>query len=76
MGQDAACREVTCAFWDPGGAVLDGRCSFERLELSGKPELAAWLLDMRRALETARTEPEQRDARRELYRLLNEESDA
>jgi len=24
-----------CPFWEPGGAVLSGRCAFERLDLSG-----------------------------------------
>lgn len=55
--------------------MLEGRCSFERLDLSGKPELAALLLETRYALEAERTEGGPRDARRELFRMLNEETD-
>jgi hypothetical protein len=75
IGQTEACPESACVFWDPGGAVLEGRCSFEQLELSGKPELAALLLETRSALEAAATATERRDTRRELYRMLNEEMD-
>ena len=41
-----ACRGDACAFWEPGGAVLEGRCMLERFlpAADWTPDLAAaWL---------------------------------
>ena len=76
IGQTEACPEAACAFWEPGGAVLAGRCAFERLDVSAKPELASMLLDTRHALESARSRAEARDLRRRVSHLLNEDEDA
>lgn len=55
-GTREACRGDACAFWEPGGAALEGRCMLERflpapdwtpdlaaawLRLRGEPEHAA-----------------------------------
>jgi hypothetical protein len=76
LGQLEVCPGEACAFWEPGGAVLEGRCAFERLDLSAKPDLAALLLDLRGGLEAAHNQAEEKDVLRHLYRLLNEETEA
>jgi len=63
LGTSEVCPAGACPFWEPGGAVLEGRCALERIELAGRPELASFLLRMRRDLGDA--------AREELYRLLD-----
>jgi hypothetical protein len=75
LGRTEVCPREACAFWEPGGAVLEGRCAFEQLDLSARPELAALLLDLRRRLESAETHAEEKEVLRRLYRLLNEEAD-
>ena len=75
LRQVEVCPGEACAFWEPGGVVLEGRCAFERLDLSAKPELAALLLDLRSGLEVAHSQAEEKDVLRHLYRLLNEETD-
>jgi hypothetical protein len=72
LGRPEPCPYEACAFWEPGGVVLDGRCAFERLDLAGRPQLAQVLLDVRRALEAARTTEEQVAAERAFHRLLNQ----
>jgi len=49
-GRDVRCPEEKCAFWEPGGAVLEGRCILDRIDVSCEPGLAAWLLEFRDAL--------------------------
>lgn len=68
------CTEERCPFWEPGGAVLEGRCAFERLDHSDSPKLAAWHLRIRRMLEAASTREQEEQAWRLFYRLLNEGS--
>jgi hypothetical protein len=74
-GRDAPCPEAGCPFWEPGGAVLEGRCAFERLDLDGRPQVAAELLGVRRLLESAVSEAEERHARNLFHRALNESAD-
>jgi len=74
-GRSAPCPESACPFWEPGGAVLEGRCAFERLDLEGRPEVAAELLCVRRLLESAVTTEEERHARHLFHQALNESSD-
>jgi hypothetical protein len=52
LGRDEACPEEPCPFWEPGGAVVEARCAFERLDLSGRPDFARWLLGIRRKLDS------------------------
>jgi len=70
VGRVEECAESACPFWEPGGAALPGRCAVERLDLAGRPEVAHWLLRIRKQLELGVTEGEQQDARRLFYRLL------
>jgi hypothetical protein len=56
QGREVRCPEEKCAFWEPGGAVLDGRCVLEGIDVAGEPGLAAWLTDFRDAV--ARGAPE------------------
>lgn len=67
-----ACPREGCPFWEQGGAVLEGGCALERLELDleRKPELTDALLEVRRMLERARTREEEQEARRLFRRLL------
>jgi hypothetical protein len=71
IGSGEACGEGRCPFWEPGGAALDGRCAVERLDLDGRPEVAAWWLGVRERLECASTAAESERARSELYALLD-----
>ncbi len=71
-GRVEACPEERCPFWEPGGAVIEGRCVFERLDLPGSPKLAAWLLRIRTMLESAHTREEEDEAWHLFYRLLSE----
>jgi hypothetical protein len=75
VGVACACPESACPFWEPGGAVLAGRCAFEQLDLAGRPEIAAELLQIRAVLELAETADAERRARSRFYRLLNESRD-
>jgi hypothetical protein len=75
VGRDAPCPEGGCPFWEPGGAVLEGRCAFERLDLEGRPQVAAELIGVRRLLESAVSEAEERHARHLFHRALNRSPD-
>jgi hypothetical protein len=44
--RDEACA-ARCPFWEPGGAVLDGRCAFETVDIEGRGPLVTELLDLR-----------------------------
>jgi hypothetical protein len=49
------CLRERCAFWEPGGAVLDGGCVIERLGIDlGRPHLARYLLELREQLHESR----------------------
>ena len=75
VGRAAPCPGSLCAFWEPGGAVLAGRCAFERLDMSGRTELAHELLRVRDLLETPAREAAEREARHLFHRLLNRSED-
>ena len=49
-GREVACPEEQCAFWEPGGAVLEGRCVLDEIDFAREPGLAKWLLDFRNGL--------------------------
>jgi hypothetical protein len=63
-GRPEACPEDLCPFWEPGGAVLPGRCGFEQIDLADNPDLAGFLLRIRHALERARASEDEHEARR------------
>ena len=65
VGGVEACPEAACPLWEEGGAALDAACGLERLGLElERPDVAAYLLELRRTLETARSREEQAEARR------------
>jgi hypothetical protein len=73
-GRKRACPELGCPFWEPGGAVVRGRCAFERLDLAGRPQLAAELLRIREQLSSVSAADERRGWAR-YHHLLNESTD-
>jgi hypothetical protein len=73
-GRAQPCPEERCPFWEPGSAVLEGRCAFDRLDRSDSLELAAWHLRIRRMLEAASTPEQEQQAWRLFDRVLNERS--
>jgi len=75
VGKAEACPEEGCPFWEPGGAVLGGRCAFEQLGLSADAGLAAWLLEIRARLESASSAEDEQAARRVFRHLLNDSSE-
>ena len=61
-----ACPGGQCAFWEPGGAVVEGGCLIERLGVDVRQtDLAEYLLEMRQRLEQARDRSEAEAAHRE-----------
>ena len=71
QGETEACSRERCAFWEPGGAVVDGRCMVERLGVDlSTPDLASYLLETRERLEQARDLGEAEEAHREFSRRL------
>jgi hypothetical protein len=75
VGKPEACPEDACAFWEPGGAALNGRCAFEQLGLSADARSASWLLEIRGRLEAAGSAEEERAIRSAFHHLLNGSSD-
>jgi hypothetical protein len=70
-GQTEVCPGERCAFWEPGGAVVEGNCLVERLGVDmGAPDLASYLLETRERLEQARDLAEAEAAHREFSRRL------
>jgi hypothetical protein len=54
-GNDDVCPRGWCAFWEHGGAVVEGGCAIERLGTRiDDPQLARHLLELRRGLERVR----------------------
>lgn len=71
QGKTEACPQEQCAFWEPGGAAVDGACFVERLGVDlSTPDLATYLLDVRERLEQARDIAEAEAAHREFSRRL------
>ncbi len=71
LGRVETCPKEACPFWEPGGAVLEGRCALEGMDLSNEPELAALLLELRLRLQSAKSGEEAAEARRLFHRLVN-----
>ena len=65
------CPGACCAFWEPGGAVVEGACLLERLGVDlTQRDLAEYLLDVRQRLEQRRSSEEAEEAHREFARRL------
>lgn len=72
VGRVEPCPAERCAFWEPGGAVLEGRCAFEQIDVRDNAELASWLLCLRKRLESERRSEQDEEEWRLFYRRLNE----
>jgi hypothetical protein len=69
QGQAEPCPRELCVFWEPGGAVMPGRCVIDRLGIDfRRADLAAYLLEARDRLERARDLTEAEAARTEFSR--------
>lgn len=71
LGRSESCPGARCPFWEPGGAVLPGRCAVGEIDLGGRAEFASWLLSIRDELEAARAPHDHRRVWRELRRRLH-----
>jgi hypothetical protein len=70
-GTKEACSGERCAFWEPGGAVVEGTCLIERLGVDvRRPDLADYLLETRECLEQARDLAEAERAHSEFSRRI------
>jgi hypothetical protein len=49
-GREVACPEEKCAFWEPSGKVVKGRCVLHGVDFKHEPGLAKWLLEFRNGL--------------------------
>jgi len=72
VGKAEECPEDACPFWEAGGAALDGRCAFERLDVAADEALASWLLEIRERLDSARGSAGEDEVRRLFSHLLND----
>jgi hypothetical protein len=71
IGSVEECPRSWCAFWEQGGAVAEAGCAIERLGLDlGNRDLAHYLLELRRVLDSARSQEEADAARRQLGKLV------
>lgn len=65
------CPQQRCAFWEEGGAVVEGGCVIERLGLDvRRPDVAGYLLAARERLEQARDRSEAEAAHREFAQRI------
>ena len=71
VGKSEECPGRACAFWEPGGAALSGRCAIEGLGLEPGATLASWLLELRERLDDASSIGEERALRGAFHHLLN-----
>lgn len=70
-GLTERCPREACAFWEPGGVVVESTCLIERLGVDlGQHGLAAYLLETREHLEQARDLAAAETAHREFARRL------
>jgi hypothetical protein len=70
-GHAEACPGRGCAFWEAGGAVVEGACVIERLGVDlGNGDLATYLLETRERLEQTRDLAEAEAQHREFARRL------
>jgi hypothetical protein len=73
VGERELCPGPECAFWEDGGSIIEAGCEIERLSIpvDRHRDLARHLLDLRLAVEDARTHAERADAHRRFAELLN-----
>jgi hypothetical protein len=71
IGEVEECPQGACAFWEHGGAVIESACALERLQIDvRRPDLAAYLVELRGALEAARDAREREAARAAFAELV------
>jgi len=71
VGDLEECPRGWCAFWEHGGAVVEPGCALERMGIDlTNVDLAYYLLELRRALDGARSEEAGQAARRDLAQLV------
>ena len=74
-GESVPCPEERCAFWEPGGAVVNPGCGIERLGIDLEQQgLAEYLLEVRERLEQARNVEDAEAAHREFARRLGRDA--
>jgi hypothetical protein len=71
VGRLEPCPQGECPFWEPGGAVLGGRCAFEELDITADAPLATWLLEIRGRLASSESTVAAEAARSLFFHLLN-----
>jgi hypothetical protein len=65
------CPQQRCAFWEEGGAVVEGGCVIERLGLDvRRSDVAGYLVEVRERLDQARDRSEAEAAHREVARRI------
>jgi len=58
-GAAEPCPRERCSFWEAGDAVVEASCVIERLDVDvSRPDLAAYLLELREQLDEARDRQE------------------
>jgi hypothetical protein len=71
VGLERECPAAACPFWEPGGAVLEGRCAFELVDFEGRQGLVSELRRVREVLDAVGSDEEERRARHLFHQLLN-----
>jgi hypothetical protein len=73
-GQSELCPRERCAFWELGGAVVEGNCVIDRLGADVRdPAVAGYLLEARARLERVRDLAAAEQAYREFSHRLGYE---
>lgn len=66
-----SCPQQRCAFWEDGGAVVEGGCVIERLGPDVRnPDVAGYLVEVRERLDQARDRSEAEAAHCEFVRRI------
>ena len=71
----AACPGPVCPFWEPGGAVLAGRCAFDEIDLDRRAEVARELVRLRDELSSLQEDGAGAQLMHRYHRLLNTSDD-
>lgn len=72
---EALCEEAECPFWEPGGAVLAGRCGLEEIDFGGRSDLAEELLRIKNELQELHAVDREAQLAHLYHRLLNTSDD-
>jgi hypothetical protein len=73
-GKSETCPHERCAFWEPGGAVVEGGCVIDHLGFDvRRTDVARYLLETRERLDQARDLSEAEAAHRAFSRRIGRE---